>query len=139
TFWVCKTFDFDENEILANQAPFYFDVSVSDIMVTVFKGATLHIIPNHIFAFPAKVLQCLEQEKVSTIFWVPSVLIYFANEKGLKKYPLNFLKKILFAGEIMPNKQLNIWRKHLPQSLFANLYGPTEITIIACFYIINRP
>ncbi|EHD2889930.1 amino acid adenylation protein [Campylobacter sp. BCW_4332] len=139
TFWFCDEFDINKNDILANQVQFYFDVSVSDIMATIFKGATLHIIPNHIFAFPAKVLQCLEQEKISTIFWVPSVLIYFANEKGLKKYPLNFLKKILFAGEIMPNKQLNIWRKHLPQSLFANLYGPTEITIIACFHIINRP
>ncbi|EAL7652817.1 amino acid adenylation domain-containing protein [Campylobacter jejuni] len=139
TFWFCDEFDINKNDILANQVQFYFDVSVSDIMATIFKGATLHIIPNHVFAFPAKVLQCLEQEKVSTIFWVPSVLIYFANEKGLKKYPLNFLKKILFAGEIMPNKQLNIWRKHLPQSLFANLYGPTEITIIACFHIINRP
>ncbi|MFX3627502.1 AMP-binding protein [Campylobacter sp. LH-2024] len=139
TFWVCETFDFDENEILANQAPFYFDNSVLDIFSSVKVGATLHIIPNHIFAFPAKVLQCLEQEKVSTIFWVPSVLIYFANEKGLKKYPLNFLKKILFAGEIMPNKQLNIWRKHLPQSLFANLYGPTEITDVCTYYIINRP
>ncbi|TKX32203.1 amino acid adenylation domain-containing protein [Campylobacter aviculae] len=139
TFWFCDEFDINKNDILANQVQFYFDVSVSDIMATVFKGATLHIIPNHLFAFPAKVLQYLEQEKVSTIFWVPSVLIYFANEKGLKKYPLNFLKKILFAGEIMPNKQLNLWRKHLPQSLFANLYGPTEITIIACFHIINRP
>ncbi|TKX33292.1 amino acid adenylation domain-containing protein [Campylobacter taeniopygiae] len=139
TFWFCDEFDISKNDILANQVQFYFDVSVSDIMATVFKGATLHIIPNHLFAFPAKIIQCLEQEKVSTIFWVPSVLIYFANEKGLKKYPLNSLKKILFAGEIMPNKQLNIWRKHLPQSLFANLYGPTEITIIACFHIINRP
>ncbi|WP_148126009.1 AMP-binding protein, partial [Campylobacter jejuni] len=77
---------------------------------------------------PNKILECLEKEKVSTIFWVPSVLIYFANEKGLQKYSLNLLRKILFAGEIMPNKQLNIWRKHLPNALFSNLYGPTEIT-----------
>ncbi|MBZ7930603.1 AMP-binding protein, partial [Campylobacter molothri] len=139
TFWVCKTFDFDENEILANQAPFYFDNSVLDIFSSVKVGATLHIIPNHIFAFPAKVLQCLEQEKVSTIFWVPSVLIYFANTEALDNFSSKHLKKILFCGEIMPNKQLNIWRKHLPQSLFANLYGPTEITDVCTYYIINRP
>ncbi|MBZ7956149.1 AMP-binding protein, partial [Campylobacter molothri] len=139
TFWVCETFDFDENEILANQAPFYFDNSVLDIFSSVKVGATLHIIPNHIFAFPAKVLQCLEQEKVSTIFWVPSVLIYFANTEALDNFSSKHLKKILFCGEIMPNKQLNIWRKHLPQSLFANLYGPTEITDVCTYYIINRP
>nr|WP_115801395.1 AMP-binding protein [Campylobacter jejuni] len=138
TFWVCETFKFDENEILANQAPFYFDNSVLDIFSSVKSGATLHLLPNHLFAFPNKILECLEKEKVSTIFWVPSVLIYFANEKGLQKYSLNLLRKILFAGEIMPNKQLNIWRKHLPNALFSNLYGPTEITDVCSFYIINR-
>ena len=30
-FWVCETFNFTENEILLNQAPFYFDNSVLDI------------------------------------------------------------------------------------------------------------
>ncbi|HDZ5096078.1 TPA: AMP-binding protein, partial [Campylobacter jejuni] len=104
----CNEFDINENEIFANQVQFHFDVSVSDIMSCVAKGATLHLIPNHLFAFPNKILECLEKEKVSTIFWVPSVLIYFANEKGLQKYSLNLLRKILFAGEIMPNKQLNL-------------------------------
>ncbi|EAB5334355.1 AMP-binding protein [Campylobacter jejuni] len=138
TFWVCETFKFDENEILANQAPFYFDNSILDIFSSVKSGATLHLLPNHLFAFPNKILECLEKEKVSTIFWVPSVLIYFANTEALNNFSLNTLKKILFCGEIMPNKQLNIWRKHLPNALFANLYGPTEITDVCSFYIINR-
>ncbi|CAM2984463.1 amino acid adenylation domain-containing protein [Helicobacter burdigaliensis] len=138
TFWFCDEFSINNSDILANQVQFYFDVSVSDIMSSISKGSSLHILPNHIFAFPNKVLEYLEQEKITTIFWVPSVLIYFANEKGLKKYPLNCLKKVLFAGEIMPNKQLNVWRKCLPNAMFANLYGPTEITIISCFYTLNR-
>ncbi|HED8365069.1 TPA: AMP-binding protein, partial [Campylobacter jejuni] len=64
TFWVCGTFKFDENEILANQAPFYFDNSILDIFSSIKVGATLHLIPNHLFAFPNKILECLEQEKV---------------------------------------------------------------------------
>ncbi|EAK4846012.1 amino acid adenylation domain-containing protein [Campylobacter coli] len=138
TFWVCETFKFDENEILANQAPFYFDNSILDIFSSVKAGATLHILPNHLFAFPNKILECLEKERVSAIFWVPSVLIYFANTEALDNFNLINLKKVLFAGEIMPNKQLNIWRKHLPNTLFANLYGPTEITVDCSFYIIDR-
>ncbi|EAI3763086.1 amino acid adenylation domain-containing protein [Campylobacter coli] len=138
TFWVCETFKFDENEILANQAPFYFDNSILDIFSSVKVGATLHLLPNHLFAFPNKILECLEKEKVSAIFWVPSVLIYFANTKALNNFSLSTLKKVLFCGEIMPNKQLNIWRKRLPNTLFANLYGPTEITDVCSFYIIDR-
>lgn len=38
----------------------------------------------------------------------------------------------------MPNKQLNIWRKFYPNLLYANLYGPTEITDVCAYYIVNR-
>ncbi len=138
TFWVCETFKVHTNEILANQAPFYFDNSILDIFSSIKMGATLHILPNALFAFPKKILQCLENEKISMIFWVPSVLIYFANTQALQDFSLKNLKKVLFCGEIMPNKQLNVWRKHLPKTLFANLYGPTEITDVCSYYIIDR-
>ena len=38
----------------------------------------------------------------------------------------------------MPTKQLNVWRKYLPNALYANLFGPTEITDIGIFYVVNR-
>ena len=38
----------------------------------------------------------------------------------------------------MPNKQLNIWREFLPDAVFANLYGPTEITDACTCYIVDR-
>ncbi|EDO6637127.1 amino acid adenylation domain-containing protein [Campylobacter coli] len=138
TFWVCETFKLNHEDIFANQAPFYFDNSILDIFSSVKTGATLHMLPNHLFAFPNKIMSYLVSNEVSIIFWVPSVLIYFANEKSLSKIKDLKLNKILFAGEIMPNKQLNIWRKYLPNALFANLYGPTEITVDCSFYIVNR-
>lgn len=49
-----------------------------------------------------------------------------------------YLTKIMFAGEVMPVKQLNYWIKYLPDCMFANLYGPTEITDTGTFYIVNR-
>ncbi|WP_257942757.1 AMP-forming adenylation domain superfamily protein, putative D-alanine:D-alanyl carrier protein ligase [Campylobacter lari] len=137
TFWVCETFKLSHEDILANQAPFYFDNSVLDIFSSIKAGVTLHILPNHLFAFPNKILEYLEREKITTIFWVPSVLIYFANTHALENKTL-YINKILFAGEIMPNKQLNIWRKYFPNALFANLYGPTEITVDCSYYIIDR-
>ena len=38
----------------------------------------------------------------------------------------------------MPNKQLNYWRSKVPHALYANLYGPTEITDACAYYIIER-
>lgn len=138
TFWVCETFGFDENSKLLNQAPFYFDNSVLDIYGSLASGACLHIIPNSLFAFPKKVCEYIQQNDINTIFWVPSVLIYFANTNATALLTNSPLKKVLFCGEVMPNKQLNIWRKSLPNTFYANLYGPTEITDVCSYYVVNR-
>ncbi len=137
TEWLKDTFDFDEQTIFGNQTPFYFDMSVLDIYSTIRNASKLCIIPEKMFIFPQEVLSYLENNKINTIFWVPSALIGIANAKVLKGFNTS-LKNILFAGEVMPNKQLNIWRNAIPKALFANLYGPTEITVICCYYIVNR-
>ena len=38
----------------------------------------------------------------------------------------------------MPCKQLNIWRKNYPDVMYANLYGPTEITDVCTYYVVDR-
>ncbi len=48
------------------------------------------------------------------------------------------LKFISFAGEVMPTKVMNYWKIFFPNSLFVNLYGPTEITVDCTYYIIDR-
>lgn len=136
--WVSETFKITNENIFGNQAPLYFDNSVLDIYVTLKTGATTYLIPKKTFAFPIKVLEFIKDKKINTIFWVPSVLISIANFEVLDEVNIDCLKMILFAGEVMPNKQLNIWRRRLPNTLFANLYGPTEITVDCTYYIVDR-
>ena len=38
----------------------------------------------------------------------------------------------------MPVKQLNYWREYLPDAMYVNLYGPTEITCNCTYYILDR-
>jgi non-ribosomal peptide synthetase component F len=47
------------------------------------------------------------------------------------------LTKILFAGEAMPNKHLNHWRK-ITLHCIPILSGPTEVTVIANFLLYCR-
>ena len=138
TEWVSETFKVNEHEIIGNQAPFYFDNSVLDIYQMVSTGATLHIIPRSLFKFPLRLLEYIRDNSINMVFWVPSVLCMVANFDVLEACDVSCLKKILFAGEVMPNKQLNVWRRALPKALFANLYGPTEITVDCTYYIVDR-
>lgn len=89
--------------------------------------------------FPIKLLEYLKEKDINFIFWVPSVLGNVATFDALTSVYPDKLKKILFAGEAMPNKHLNYWRGKITDALYSNLYGPTEITVTCTFYIVDRP
>ena len=137
-YWLNDTFDFDENTVLGNQAAFYFDNSTFDIFSMFYRGAKMVIIPEVLFRFPPKIPDYINECGINTIFWVPTVMIAVANSGVLESCQMPDLKKVLFCGEVMPNKQLNIWRKNFPDLLYANLYGPTEITDVCTYYVVDR-
>ena len=137
--WVAGTFAFDADTVMANQAPFYFDNSTFDIYGTLRCGGKLLLTPETLFLFPLKLPEYLEEHGVTSIFWVPTVMINVANAGALEGRALPKLKNVAFCGEVMPNTQLNIWRRALPHCQYANLYGPTEITDVCCYYKVDRP
>lgn len=138
TEWLADTFSFNEFTVFGNQAPFYFDNSILDIYSMLRNGSTMVIIPERLFTFPGRLLEFLKEKKINTLFWVPSALISVANAGVLTDVRLEELQKVLFCGEVMPNRQLNIWRRVYPDILYANLYGPTEITDVCTYYVVDR-
>lgn len=139
TDWVTETFEITHEDTFGNQAPFYFDNSILDIYSAMKMGATLYIIPKILFPQPVRLLEYLKENQINTIFWVPSALMVVSKLKAFRNVDLtDTLKRVLFCGEVMPNKQLNVWRKYLPNALYANLYGPTEITDACTYYIVDR-
>ena len=137
--WAMETFDISEDEIIGNQAPLVFDNSTLDLYLMVFAGATLCLIPKHLFMFPARLMDYINEKGINFVFWVPSVLVNVANLQILDNLDVPGLQKVLFAGEVMPTKPLNYWRHHLgSEVLFANLYGPTEITVDCTYHILER-
>lgn len=136
--WGSKEFKISNKEIIGNQTPFYFSMSIFDIYQTIKNGCTMIIIPKLFFSYPIKLLEFINIKNINLIYWVPTALCLVANLKALGKRNITCLKKILFAGESMPTKQLNMWIDVLPEAMFANLYGPTEATDICCFYRVDR-
>lgn len=131
-------FNIKENDIIANQAPFDFDVSVKDIYSSIFVGASLVIVPKIYFSNPTKLLDYLDDHKVTTLIWAVSALCLITTFHGLDyKVPIN-INKIIFSGEVMPIKHLKIWMEHLPKATFINVYGPTEITCNCTYHIVDR-
>lgn len=131
-------FHITKDDILGNQAPFDFDVSVKDIYSAFKTGATAVLIPKKLFSMPALLIDFLCDHHITTLIWAVSALCMVTQLKGFTyKIPV-CVNKVLFSGEAMPASHLTNWQKHLPHAQFVNLYGPTEITCNCTYYPILR-
>lgn len=133
-----ELFNITEKDVIGNQAPWDFDVSVKDIYSGLKTGATVQIIPKQLFSFPTKLIDFLIEREVTTLVWAVSALCIISTLNGFEYKVPEKINKILFSGESMPVKHLNIWRKYLPNTMYVNIYGPTEITCNCTYYVVNR-
>ncbi len=133
-----RIFSVTSEDILANQAPFDFDVSVKDIYSAMYVGAELVIVPREYFSAPVKLIDYLCDNRITVMVWAVSALCLISTFHGLDYKTPDTVKKILFSGEVMPYKHLRQWQQHLPDTLFVNLYGPTEITCNCTYHILEK-
>lgn len=131
-------FGIGSEEVIGNQAPFDFDVSVKDIYSTLKAGATMQIIPKKLFSFPSMLIDYLIGREVTVLIWAVSALCILSTLNAFDYKVPERIRKVLFSGEAMPVKQLNVWKRHLPEAMFVNLYGPTEITCNCTYYILEK-
>ena len=134
----CPIFSITQKDVIANQAPFDFDVSVKDIYSALATGATLVLVPRPLFSQPQQLLDFLCEHRATTLIWAVSALCLITTVHGLDYRTPETVNKVLFSGEVMPAKHLKIWMEHLPRAQFVNLYGPTEITCNCTYHIIDR-
>ncbi len=134
----CAAIPISEDDIVANQAPFYFDASLIDIYCTLHEKATMGIVPLSYFSVPLKLLQYLEDHKITFIRWVPSALKIISTFKGFKTLKPSTLKTVVFGAEAMPVKCYNYWYENLPDTTFIQIYGPTEITGVCTYHVCDR-
>lgn len=133
-----ETFAITGDDVLGNQAPLDFDVSVKDIYTGLMVGAEVVLIPKSYFTFLKKLLELLMERGVTTLTWAVSALCLISTMDGIGFLRPERLKRFMFSGEVMPLDHLKYWRKHYPDGLFVNLYGPTEITCNCTYYVVPK-
>lgn len=133
-----ERFGFDGSEILGSLSPVVFDIYDFELCMLMMNGSQLVLLDAMLAAFPARLLEKMADAHVSFIFWVPSIMVNIANMGLLDKIVLPDLKLVWFAGEVFPTKQFLVWYDKLPNAVFANLYGPIEITLDCTYYVVDE-
>ena len=128
----------DDTYVLGVQVPFYYVMTALDIYGTIAAKAHAYLIPKSKFLFPAYLVQYLYENKINLLSWVPSALCMIANTNAFSVADLSAIRLIVFGGEVMPIKQLKAWQQAVPDAVYINAYGSTEITDGCTYYIVDR-
>lgn len=139
-FWMQDTYPLGAADRVLQKTPYSFDVSVWEFFWPLQVGATLVVARPQGHLDSRYLAQRIQQDQITTIHFVPSMLQIFLGEKSIKQCA--GLKRIICSGEALPVELANQCRQILPAELH-NLYGPTEAAVDvsswACPKQIDRP
>lgn len=131
--WCGDVFGLTPEDRVTSHAPLHFDLSTFDIYATLQAGAAIVLVGERLSSLPVKLVELLQNERVTVTYLVPSILSFMVNYGKIDAHDLSALRAILFAGEVFPMRYLRRLVELVPQAGYYNLYGPTE-TNVCTFY-----
>ena len=131
TTFQIKDFLLNEHKRCLQFASFSFDASVSEIFTTLVSGATLVLADKEEMMPGPGLVRLMRDEHITTITLPPSVSALLEPED----FPE--LETLVSAGEALSPEVANRW--HINNRRLINAYGPTENTVCATRFVLNRP
>ncbi len=111
-------------DIILNVLPLSFDYGLYQMIMSVMFGGKLILETS--FMFPLKILQTIEEEKVSGFPIVPTIVALLLKMKELEKYKLNSLRYITNTGAAFPIPHIQKFNQFFPHVKIFSMYGLTE-------------
>lgn len=124
---------------LGGQAPLDYVAAIRDIYLPLKTGASTVLLDKRLFSFPGELFDELDRHRVTTLCWVVSALCIPAKMNVLRSRAPAYVNKVIFTGAVMPSKYLAQWQSALPDALYINHYGPTEITASCTYAVMDHP
>lgn len=134
---ITKTLRASEEDVFGMQAPLYVDACLKEILSALKCGSSVVLVPKKLFMTPVPLVEFLNAHRVTALCWVVPALTLISALHTFDAVVPQYLRTVAFGSEVMPPKQLGIWREHVP-ARYLNLYGPTECTGMSCFYEVDR-
>lgn len=138
--WMQKKYSLDGGDIILQKTPFTFDVSVWELFWWSFGGAGVCMLEQGWEKDPAKIVETIEEERITTMHFVPSMLgafLEYLNDNKESISRLRSLKRVFASGEVLNLYQVNLFNQLLTekhQVKLHNLYGPTEATVDVSYF-----
>ncbi len=137
--WMQKKYPLDENDIILQKTPFFFDVSVWELFWWSMVGASVCFLLPGFEKFPQAIVETVETGHITTMHFVPSMMSAFLGymENSGEIQRLANLKRVFCSGEALKPAHVERFNKTLFQqngTRLVNLYGPTEATVDVSYF-----
>lgn len=126
-----EVYGLTEDTVLGNQSPFFYANSILEVFPPVALGATVYLLPAGVLSFPKKLIDCLNEQRVTAFCMTPSSFIGVVNAGVLQPNCLPHLKWGIMSGESMPWLPLKAWMDATPNADWWHFYGSTEMFSVA--------
>ncbi|HEV8156631.1 MAG TPA: amino acid adenylation domain-containing protein, partial [Gaiellales bacterium] len=131
--WMQDAYGLTGDDVVLQKTPFSFDVSVWEFFWPLIVGARLVMAAPGVHRDPARLVETIRREGVTTLHFVPSMLQAFIEHVAWEQTEdvpaWASLRRVICSGEALPAELRDRVGKYLPQVQLENLYGPTEASI----------
>ncbi|MEV7085112.1 amino acid adenylation domain-containing protein [Streptomyces sp. NPDC093085] len=124
--WMQGRYGLDASDRVLQKTPSGFDVSVWEFFWPLIEGATLVVARPEGHKDPAYLAGLIQEERVTTAHFVPSMLQVFLAEPTAAR--CDTLRRVVCSGEALPGEVRAKFFETLDVPLH-NLYGPTEAAV----------
>ncbi len=137
--WEIETLGLDERVRVSQLLPLTFDGSLRDIFVGLCAGGVVCVPESRdVVKDVERLLRWLEEEEVSLVHCVPSLMRAMLNE-GMKQGELGSLRHVVMAGEALLPADVGRWKAvHGERVELINLYGTSETTMAKFSYRVRE-
>jgi long-chain acyl-CoA synthetase len=104
--------------------PLSFDYGLYQLLMAVHVGATLVL--ERGFAFPGRVVELLERERVTGLPGVPTIFQVLTSLQGLAERELPHLRYLTNTGAALSTATIEAIRRTFPRARLYSMYGLTE-------------
>jgi tyrocidine synthetase-3 len=136
--WMQRYYPLDERDVILQKTTYVFDVSVWELFWWSFNGASVSLLGPGEEKDPAAIVKAVEESKVTTMHFVPSMLTAFLDyvEEAGESKRLTSLRQVFASGEALGVEQVERFNKLLSKNgtRLINLYGPTEATVDVSYF-----
>lgn len=115
-----------------NTSALYFDVSIVDLFLPLYQGASVWLGPT--IPLPFRYLDIITSERITHFCAVGSTLTMLSSLPGFHQRIWDHVRCIMTGAEVLNPNTISAWLKVCPDAFVLNGYGPTETTCVCTVF-----